>query len=287
MIPLGNQLFIQKKHNFMKISFKKSFLLFSSFFLGAIVFTLFFSVQVHAQKGRILKVMAYNIHHANPPSKSDFIDIEAIAKVIMAVDPDMVALQEVDVNTKRSGVDLNQAKELAMLTEMNYYFEPSIPFQGGGYGNAILSKFPIEEKFFYQLSAEPGTEPRAVLAIQVTLPGKRKVKFASTHLDFSGGANTAQQAIDVTSYFKKEKLPVIIAGDFNAVVDSDAINVMDNGFERTCTGECPPTIPVNNPKKAIDFIFFKSKKVFTVKHHEVISETYASDHLPIFAILVY
>ncbi|EPR70549.1 endonuclease/exonuclease/phosphatase family protein [Cyclobacterium qasimii] len=271
----------------MKIFLKRSFPPISPLFLVAIFFALFFAVQAQAQKARSLKVMAYNIHHANPPSKPDFIDIEAIAKVILDADPDLVALQEVDVNTKRSGVDLNQAKELAMLTGMNYYFEPSIPYQGGGYGNAILSKFPIEKKAFYPLSAEEGTEPRAVLTIQVTLPGKRKVKFASTHLDFSVSSNTTQQAKDVIEYYKKEKLPVIIAGDFNAIADSDAIKTMDSGFERTCTGSCPPTIPVINPKRAIDFIYFKSKQPFKVKHHEVISETYASDHLPVFAILTY
>ena len=271
----------------MKIFLKKLFTPNSLQFIVAIFFALFFAIQGHAQKGRSLKIMAYNIHHANPPSKPDFIDINAIAKVIMDANPDLVALQEVDVNTKRSGVNLNQAKELARLTGMNFYFEPSIPFQGGGYGNAILSKFPIEEKAFYSLSAEEGTEPRAVLTIQVTIPGKQKVKFASTHLDFSVSSNTARQAKDLIDYYKKEKLPVIIAGDFNAVAGSEAIATMDSGFTRTCTGNCPPTIPVINPKKAIDFIYFKSKKGFKVIHHEVISETYASDLLPIFAILSY
>ena len=271
----------------MKTFLKKSLSHVAPLFFGSVVFALLFVVQVHAQKDRNVKVMAYNIHHANPPSKPDYIDLEAIAKVILAADPDLVALQEVDANTKRSGIDQNQAKELGILTGMNYYFEPSIPFQGGGYGNAILSKFPIEKKAFYSLSAAEGTEPRAVLTVQVTLPGKQKVKFASTHLDYSVGSNTAQQAKDVIDYFKKEKLPVILAGDFNAVVDSDAIKTMDSSFERTCTENCPPTIPVIKPKKAIDFIYFKSKKDFTVKHHEVISETYASDHLPVFTILSY
>lgn len=258
-------------------------LLLISFF----AFTLLVPDCIYGQNMQELKVMAYNIHHANPPSKPEFIDIEAIAKVIKSSKPDLVALQEVDVNTTRSGVDLDQAKELARLTGMNYYFEPSMPYQGGGYGNAILSKFPIEKQFFHQLPAKGNSEPRSVLIVQVTLPGNQKVKFASTHLDFKNDEITALQAEAIVSYFDKEKIPVLIAGDFNAISKSDAIQLMDKEFERTCQGDCPPTIPVNSPKKAIDFIFYKPQKAFVVKHHEVITERYASDHLPVFAILAY
>ena len=74
-------------------------------------------------KDRILKVMSYNIHHCNPPSAGDKIDVAAIARVISKEKPDFVALQEVDVNTERSGKGSNQAKELAKLTGMNFYFQ--------------------------------------------------------------------------------------------------------------------------------------------------------------------
>ncbi|GAB2988627.1 endonuclease/exonuclease/phosphatase family protein [uncultured Cyclobacterium sp.] len=259
-----------------------------SFFLLAILaITILMSGPIYGQKAKELRVMSYNIHHANPPSKPDLIDIDAVAKVINASKPDLVALQEVDVNTKRSGVNLNQAKELAKLTGMNYYFEPSMPYQGGGYGNAILSKFPIEKQFFLQLPGKENSEPRSVLIVQVTLPGNQKVKFASTHLDFKNDAITALQTQAVVSYFSKEKIPVLIAGDFNAIPKSEAIQLMDKKFERTCQEDCLPTIPVNKPNKAIDFVFYKPRKAFVVKHHEVIAERYASDHLPVFAILAY
>jgi endonuclease/exonuclease/phosphatase family metal-dependent hydrolase len=271
----------------MIISFKETMAFFHlSFPSFLLIFFLLFS-QLFAQEAHSLKVLAYNIHHANPPSRPGLIDIEAIADLILEYDPDLVALQEVDVNTKRSGVNLDQAHHLARLTGMNYFFEPSIPFQGGGYGNAILSKFAIEKKSFFQLSAEEETEPRSILTIQVTLPGNKKVKFASTHLDYSKPSNTVRQAKDIVKYYMKEKLPVIIAGDFNAEIGSEAINLLDDSFERTCPVECPPTIPVTNPQKTIDFIFYKSKKAFNVERHEVISETYASDHLPVFAVLSY
>ena len=52
--------------------------------------------------------MSYNIHIGNPPSKPGIIDMKAIIKAIKIENPDLVALQEVDVNTNRSG-KINQA----------------------------------------------------------------------------------------------------------------------------------------------------------------------------------
>lgn len=234
-----------------------------------------------------LKVLAYNIHHANPPSIPDSIDLPAIAQVIIESGADLVALQEVDVHTERSGPGLHQAKALADLTGMHFYFEKSIPYQGGEYGNAILSRFPIENKLALQLSSAEGTEPRTLLLVQVTLPDGEKIKFASTHLDFSSSTNAANQAKDITSYLEDEPLPVIMAGDFNALIGSDAIDELDSHFERTCRENCPPTIPVVDPNRTIDFIFYRPDNKFQVKEHRVISETYASDHLPVLATLVW
>jgi hypothetical protein len=64
-----------------------------------------------------IRVMAYNIHHANPPSRPDYIDIDSIVGVIRAQYPDIVALQEVDVNIPRSG-SIDEAEEIATKLSM-------------------------------------------------------------------------------------------------------------------------------------------------------------------------
>src|SRR5690349_3450839 len=69
-----------------------------------------------------ITILSYNIHHANPPSKPGVIDLPAIANVIVKQHPDIVALQEVDVHTKRSGTTVHEAEELARLTGMHSYF---------------------------------------------------------------------------------------------------------------------------------------------------------------------
>src|SRR5690606_10753475 len=66
-------------------------------------------VEPPVAKKESIKVMTYNIRIA------ELIDIEAIANVIKASNPDLVALQEVDKFTTRSGVNVDQAKRLAEL----------------------------------------------------------------------------------------------------------------------------------------------------------------------------
>src|SRR5690349_10474736 len=92
-----------------------------------------------------IKILTYNIHHANPPSKPGMIDIAAVARVINNAKPDLVALQEIDVHTKRSGVTLHEADALAKETGLTAYFAKAIDYDGGEYGIAILSRFPIQK----------------------------------------------------------------------------------------------------------------------------------------------
>ena len=66
-----------------------------------------------------LTVLSYNIHHANPPSKPDFIDLPAIARVIKESGADVVALQEVDRDCRRTDYR-DVARDLAHALDMNW-----------------------------------------------------------------------------------------------------------------------------------------------------------------------
>lgn len=233
-----------------------------------------------------LKVMAYNIHHANPPSKPHTIDIDAIIKTLQAQDPDIVALQEIDANTSRSG-EGNQAEIIAERLGMNVFFGKAINYDGGEYGVAILSKYPISEQKVHSLPTARGTngEPRVLATVKIALPNGLFIRFGSTHLDSQRtNTNRLLQMEEIANIASEENLPMIVAGDFNAPPNSKVINILDKYFTRTCAS-CEPTIPVQNPVKAIDFIAFKSKEIFSIKSHKVINEIYASDHLPILAVL--
>jgi endonuclease/exonuclease/phosphatase family metal-dependent hydrolase len=235
-----------------------------------------------------LRILCYNIHHANPPSKPNVIDMEAIANVIRQNQPDLVALQEVDVRTERSGKDLHQAEELARMTGMKAYFAKAIDYGGGEYGVAILSKYPMDNMKNTPLPTAEGTkgEHRTLATAEISLPGGKKVLFAATHLDAQrGDTNRVLQINKIVEVLRNATLPVVIAGDFNAVPDTRTINTLDQHFTRTCVTNCGFTIPEKNPTRTIDFIAFKPSSGFKIVDHQVIEEPYASDHLPLKAVL--
>lgn len=235
-----------------------------------------------------LRVMAYNIHHCNPPSKPGLSDLDAVAAAIKAQNPDLVALQEVDVNTARSGKN-NQAREIAKKLGMKYFFAKAIDHEGGDYGVAILSKYPLSETKINRLPTEASTkgEPRILATAKIRLPGGKLIRFGSTHLDAQKGpVNREMQIAEINRLAGEETLPFIIAGDFNATAGSTVINLLDEEFKRTCSN-CDPTIPVITPTKTIDFIAFRPGTAFKAISTRVIPERYASDHLPVMAVVEY
>lgn len=231
-----------------------------------------------------LKVLSYNVRHCNPPGKKGVIDMESIAKVIKDANPDLVALQEIDRFTKRSGVELDQAKELGKLTGMYSYFVKAINWEGGEYGIAVLSKFEILDSINLQLPMMEGKagEARAVAIIKVKAKG-RKILFASTHLDIVK-EHRELQAAAITNYFAGQKLPVILAGDFNDIPGSETVSMLQDHFHITCAVlSCGKTFPQVNPDRTIDYIMYHPAKKFKTINHQVIPEEYASDHRPIVA----
>jgi len=234
-----------------------------------------------------LRVMSYNIHHANPPSRPDVIDIDAIVATIKTHDPDFVSLQEVDANTERSGKG-NQAGIIAERLGMYFYFAKALNYDGGRYGNAILSKYPLKNATSQILPNAPDdiTEERVLAFAEVKLPEGPEMIFASTHLDYKKDSSSRIVQLEkILEISQKVGKPMILAGDFNDIEGSATIKLLDSEFTRTCR-DCAPTIPVNEPNRAIDFIAFTHpENKFKVKSHKVINETYASDHLPIIAVI--
>ena len=96
------------------------------------------SENIIPDTSRSVKVMTFNILHG-ATTRGDF-NLDAIARVIIDENPDLVALQEVDFMTKRAkGYDL--ATELGWRTKMAPLFARAMPYDGGEYGEAILSKW--------------------------------------------------------------------------------------------------------------------------------------------------
>ena len=125
-----------------------------------------------------LTVASYNIRHGADAG----LDMTKIASCIKKAGADIVGIQEMDVNTTRVG-GRDTFAELLAATGFEYGdFVKCIDYKGGGYGTAILSKYPIasfDKKF---LHFEKGCEQRAVGVCRVKAEEK-EFAFANTHLD--------------------------------------------------------------------------------------------------------
>lgn len=232
-----------------------------------------------------LTLMTYNIHHG-APRDHDVINLNNIASVIRKSGAEVVALQEVDVNTERSG-NVDQAKELAELLEMHYFFSKSIDYKGGDYGNMILSKYPLTNKRRFQLPMPVPGEKRSIALATVTLPDGTTFDFGSTHFDLQDSRK--EQAKFLNELSQELNKPLFIGGDFNATPDSEEMIELKKEFNFSCKGPCPFSIPERNPNKAIDFVVYNkhaAKKFDFVSSSALIGE-YASDHLPVVSVYMY
>ena len=176
-----------------------------------------------------MRVMTYNIHHGEGEDKR--IDLPRLAAIIKAADPDVVALQEVDNKTRRSG-NVDQGAELGRLTGLRAQFSAAMPYQGGEYGQAILSKHPTGELTVHRLPQTVSTEPRIAMAATIT-PGSGvpPFRFVGTHL--SANRDPSERDLQAKALAEAlaadRSLPTILVGDTNAVPGSDAIRHLGVG----------------------------------------------------------
>lgn len=232
-----------------------------------------------------VKVMTYNIYGARASSGPPA-DLKKIAAVINKYKPDLVALQEVDVYTERTGKDVHQADSLGKLTGMNSFFAMAIPRGTGEYGDAVLSRFPFVETKAYTMGVTPqlGGERRSFALVKVKVEDK-ELYFASTHLDhLSNEANRLLQAEELRTIVGEINGPLIVGGDFNAIPTSQTISIVKE-YLTIGTTTFSPTFPSDAPNRTIDYLMYKPSSAFYVQNYQVIAEPDVSDHCAIFSIM--
>jgi endonuclease/exonuclease/phosphatase family metal-dependent hydrolase len=230
-----------------------------------------------------LRVVCYNIHHGE--GLDGRLDLERIAALITAQRADLVALQEVERGTQRTA-RRDLPAELARLTGLTARFDHNIPYQGGEYGTAILSRYPIRRAAHVPLTMVGPGEQRGVQQVWLDVAGT-EVLFLNTHLDHRREPAERERSVgEIRALVTAAgSLPVIVAGDFNAVPDSRAIATMREFLTDawTVAGRGPGfTIPVRQPNRRIDYVWVSPH--LTPVRMEVLSSE-ASDHLPIVAEL--
>ena len=229
---------------------------------------------------RELTVITYNIHHAEGTDKK--LDVGRIARVIAKENPDLVALQEVDAGATRTN-RVMQADEIARRLHMHHAYGPAMDFQGGKYGNAVLSRFPIVETRVIALPFTSGErrEPRAAVATIVKLPGGREIAFIATHLDHTSRASDRlDQAKALNQRLDDIREPAILAGDFNCEPGSPPMREFDSTWDLASDPE-QLTCPADEPRLKIDHVLVKPRNAWRAIESKVVAEPVASDHRPV------
>jgi len=229
-----------------------------------------------------LRVMTYNIHVGVGMDKK--LDLQRIADVIRQEKPDIVGLQEVDRGVKRTeGKD--EIAELAKMTEMHFAFAHNLDYQGGQYGVAILSRFPIGKIDHRKYENRRVAERRGMLRVELNVHG-RTVNFVTTHLDYQYADSRLFETEQLLSFLADVKGPLIVTGDFNDEPAGSSYKMMAGQFEDAwirsrAKGE-GLSYPSDKPVKRIDYIFTRSATGLKAKRAWVVN-TLASDHLPVMA----
>lgn len=222
--------------------------------------------------GITLKVMAYGIGSGNK-------NMEALAASINTHNPDLLIVREIDRNTTRSGpADL--PAQLAPLIGMPYHaFANALNYQGGEYGTAVFSKYPIVDSAAYMLPtsvAEKG--PLGIITVQIN--DNQKIVFAGTHLNANAARRSTQTPVLVDIMNTYTEFPVILGGNFNdKPVTGDTYQLLAPQFSFPCT-TCPPNFSASNPTTNSDMFMFKPADRFRVLSHTV-GSTSVSTHLPV------
>lgn len=233
--------------------------------------------QSRVDSSKIVKVLSFNILHG-ATTKGDF-NLGAIAQVIIDADPDFVALQEVDFKTNRAR-KYDLATELGWRVKMAPIFGKAMPYDGGEYGEAILSKHSFLQTRNVALPCSPGNEPRAALEIVTLLPSNDTIAFIGTHLDHTNDDNDRIiQAQKINEVFSSNKYPTILAGDLNAIPGSRPIDILEEVWSASYDKDNPaPTYSSDNPTKKIDYVMFYPEGRWKIIEKKVIQDPIASDH---------
>ena len=236
--------------------------------------------------------------------------LQGITDFLASANADILILQEVDVNARRTH-RLNIAEEVARKLGMNYVFGREFEelVQGSKnspayHGQATLSKWPILNPRLIRFSKQshfwqphwflPKIEPfqerlggRIALVAEINVAGRKLVTY-NLHLESRGNdalriSQLGEVLSDATCY--DAECPVIVAGDLNLDASREpvALALANAGFQdAVASSRSTPTTPAHGlfeGRRRIDWGFVRGPLRASSGH--VHGSVNASDHYPI------
>jgi endonuclease/exonuclease/phosphatase family metal-dependent hydrolase len=168
---------------------------------------------------------------------------------------------------------------------MHVAFGGNIDLQGGRYGNAVLSRYPIVDHENHLLPRFDDGEQRGVLVARIRIPGlKEPLRFLATHLDHRSKDRERIASVRAIAELFPDDPTGLLAGDLNDDAASATLQLLETNWSRT-NRDPLPTVPVDHPTRQIDFILFRPSDRWRVLKTRTLAEAAASDHRAILAEL--
>lgn len=268
------------------------------------------------------KIITYNIgymsgmanNQAVRPTKEFYNHhLQKVKKLLGNEQPDIVAFQEIDFDSKRSYHN-NQHDSLAHALEMPFgasainwdkryvpfpYFPPTVHFGKIVSGQSILSSYPITgqqrivlEKVDSQPFYYKAMYIDRLAQVAKVLIGEREIIIINVHTEAFDQHTRINQIHYIYQLFKKyaQKYPVILLGDFNT--DSHYKDTPIHLFydDTNIGSACPAeklssqetlTYPTDKPIEQLDYIFFTNKDISSVEWKVLREFDEISDHFPV------
>ncbi len=230
-----------------------------------------------------MRLLSYNIHKGVGGSDRRY-RLSRILDVIRAEEPDLVCLQEVDFNVKRSNFDNQPAMLADALRVESALFQLNVPHHQGGYGNLILSRWPIQHQHHVSLRFRR-RKPRGAQLVVVETP-QGALHLVNWHLGLAEKERRWQvgHLLGHEQFNHRGHLPTLIAGDYNDWRNTlGKYQFTAHHFEQvTAPIRLFRSFPAFLPLASLDKVYrrgpFQIDEAVLVRHR---LSRKASDHLPL------
>jgi endonuclease/exonuclease/phosphatase family metal-dependent hydrolase len=230
-----------------------------------------------------MRLLSYNIHKG-VGGRDRLYRIERIIQVIQAENPDLVCLQEVDRNCRRSQHDDQPLLLAEAHRSVGSVFQLNVRRKSGGYGNLVLSRWPILSSHQISIRHKRHKPRGAQFAVVETPEGP--LHLVHSHLGLAERERHWQVAhlLDHPRFLESGSLPTVVIGDLNDWRNTLARGPFArHGFHQvTAPRGRFRSFPAFLPVVSLDKAF--SRGPIKVRHARLVHTHLtrrASDHLPL------